>query len=125
MSMSSIGCCCGIIVGFIVATFIAIAIGLGVYFYVNPEAKKSSVKKIEKIWDEVKDSSEDLFDEITSTNVKPNLEKASSNISQNTNSVLNEANVIYEEKFVANTHKSLSNTQLPKIPKSTSGEVWR
>lgn len=138
MSLSSIGCCCGLIVGFIVSTIIAIVVGVGIYFYLSPEAKNNSVKTIEKSWDNFKSASEDFFDDITENKVKPSVDKAEekvASISKSTESLsVNKTNVekikddfgkIYKDDFFADNKSSFSKEKLPKIPKSNSGDFWR
>ncbi len=138
MSLSSIGCCCGLIVGFIVSTIIAIVVGVGIYFYLNPEAKNSSVKTIEKSWDNFKSASEDFFDDITENKVKPSVDKAEekvASISKSTESFsVNKTHVekikddfgkIYKNDFFADNKSSSSKEKVPKIPKSNSGDFWR
>ena len=55
----------------------------------------------------------------------PSFFSINSNVSKNTNSIIEEVDYVFNEKFATNTKKSLSNTQLPEIPKSTTKEVWR
>ena len=135
MSLGSIGCCCGIIAGFVVSTFVAVAVGIGVYFYVNPEAKDNCLKTIEKSWDSIKSNSEEIIDDITKNNVKPTIKKANDSVAKSTESLnIKETSVekikddfskIYSEDFFASTDKKTSNEKLPEIPKSKTGDFWR
>lgn len=53
------GCCCGVVIGFLVAVLVLAAAGFGIYCWVNPEAKESSIELIDRQWNSVKSGVDD------------------------------------------------------------------
>ncbi len=50
------GCCCGTLIGFLLAVILAAAAVFGIWCWVDPEAKNSSTEFIEKKWQDIKGS---------------------------------------------------------------------
>ena len=69
MRLPGSGCCCGVIVGTVLSLFIAGAGTVAVYCWLNPEARKSAIRMIEKQWSNVKDFGDDVVDEIKDIDV--------------------------------------------------------
>ena len=61
MSLPGSGCCCGVIVGMVLAVLLAVAGTVAVYCWINPDARKSGVSTVEKSWNSFKDFGDDLI----------------------------------------------------------------
>lgn len=61
MGLPGSGCCCGIIVGMVFAVLIAAVGTIAVYCWVNPEARKSGMSSVERIWQNVKAGGDKLI----------------------------------------------------------------
>lgn len=61
------GCCCGIVCGCLLTILLVAGLGLGLYFWLFPEARNESITEIETVWGKVK------------SDVDAGLEKAKSN----------------------------------------------
>ncbi len=64
MSCGSIGCCCGIIVGFILALLLSAAAAFGIYCYFTPEAREQGRAVLVMKWSEFKDSGDQLVEKV-------------------------------------------------------------
>ncbi len=51
---SATGCCCGVIVGCVLAVILLGLAAMGLYFYFNPEARQQGVSAAESAWGQVK-----------------------------------------------------------------------
>ena len=69
MSLPGSGCCCGIIAGMFLSVLLAVTGTVAVYCWMNPEARRSGVSAIEKVWDSVKSGGDKLIREVK--DVKP------------------------------------------------------
>ncbi|MCQ2378154.1 MAG: hypothetical protein MJ016_02955 [Victivallaceae bacterium] len=54
------GCCCGVIAGFVLALFVAVAAVFGIYCYTNPDAKDRCIV----YWEKVKSGGDQLVRQI-------------------------------------------------------------
>ena len=61
MSLPGSGCCCGVIVGMVLAVLIAGVGTIAVYCWINPEARKSGMSSIERVWSNVKAGGDKLI----------------------------------------------------------------
>ncbi|MBQ9502997.1 MAG: hypothetical protein IJU70_12645 [Lentisphaeria bacterium] len=55
MSLPGSGCCCGIIVGIVLALLMAAGGTIAVYCWRNPEARRSGISALEGSWKKFKD----------------------------------------------------------------------
>ena len=77
MGLPGAGCCCGIIVGMVLAVLLSCAAAFGIYCYFNPEARESTVNVIEKKWDKVKSGGDEMIDKAKSLPAEPGLPEIS------------------------------------------------
>jgi hypothetical protein len=62
MSLPGSGCCCGVIVGFILAVVLAVTGTVVIYYWMNPAALKESAVTVEKVWNDVKKAGDSVVD---------------------------------------------------------------
>ena len=62
MNCGNGGCCCGIIVGFVLAILLLCAAGFGVYCWFVPEARNNSLTKVETTWSHVKEGGDAMIE---------------------------------------------------------------
>ncbi|MDD3885651.1 MAG: hypothetical protein PHI35_02135 [Victivallaceae bacterium] len=62
MFKGSVGCCLGIIGGFLLVLAVIAAAGFGVYYYFNEDARYEKVDEVDKSWSELKDSVDSTLD---------------------------------------------------------------
>lgn len=73
MGLPGAGCCCGVIVGMILAVLLSCAAAFGIYCYFNPEARETTVVVIEKKWDKVKSGGDEIIDKAKSLPAEPDV----------------------------------------------------
>ena len=56
------GCCCGIIVGFLLAILLVCAAGFGIYCWFVPEARNDSLNRVEATWSQVKEGGDAMIE---------------------------------------------------------------
>lgn len=61
MSLPGSGCCCGIIAGMFLAVLIAVVGTIAVYCWLKPEARKSGISSVERVWNNVKSGGDKLI----------------------------------------------------------------
>ena len=62
MNCGNSGCCCGIIIGFVLAILLLCAAGFGVYCWFVPEARNNSLSKVESTWSHVKEGGDAMIE---------------------------------------------------------------
>ena len=71
MIRMGVGCCCGMIGDCLLVLLLVAGAGVGLYFWLFPEARNESITEVEAVWGRVK------------TDVDTGLEKAKSNQEKN------------------------------------------
>ena len=69
MSLPGSGCCCGVIVGLVLAVVLAAVGTLAFYYWKNPEACKESVASVEKAWKNIKAAGDSVIEWAKETDV--------------------------------------------------------
>ena len=69
MSLPGSGCCCGVIVGMVLAVLLAVTGTVAVYCWMNPEARRAGVSTVEKTWDSIKRFGDDMIGQVKSESV--------------------------------------------------------
>ena len=64
MSCGSVGCCCGLVVGFILALVLLVAASFGIYCYFNPDAMEQSRSVVVDSWGELKAGAVQLVEKV-------------------------------------------------------------
>ena len=64
MRCGSVGCCCGIVVGFLLALVLMAAAGFGIYCYFTPEARDQGRAVLEVKWNEIKSGGDQLVEKV-------------------------------------------------------------
>ena len=62
MNCGNSGCCCGIIVGFVLAILLLCAAGFGIYCWFVPEARNNSLINVETTWTQVKEGGDAMIE---------------------------------------------------------------
>ncbi len=58
------GCCCGMLAGILLVLILSGAIALGVYLWMNPDARSNFVVQLEKGWGAAKDGGDKVMSEV-------------------------------------------------------------
>ena len=64
MSCGSVGCCCGIIVGFVLALVLSAAAAFGIYCYFTPEAREQGKTVLVNTWNDFKTGGDQLVEKV-------------------------------------------------------------
>ncbi len=64
LGCSNTGCCCGFVCGFVAVLLICAAAGFGIYCWFNPEARRSSITRVESAWTQFKSGGDELVEEV-------------------------------------------------------------
>lgn len=76
MKIPGLGCCCGVIVGIVLAILLCCAAAFGVYCWFNPSARRTAVNAVEKKWDKVKNEGDGLIDKAKGAPAEPEIKPA-------------------------------------------------
>ena len=72
MSLPGSGCCCGVIIGMVLAVVLAAAGTVAFYYWKNPGARQESVVSVEKTWENIKGAGDNAIKWAKETDV-PNV----------------------------------------------------
>ncbi len=60
------GCCCGLVLGFLLALLLMAAAAFGIYCWFVPEARSRSIQQVEVTWEQVKDGGDAMVEKARS-----------------------------------------------------------
>ena len=71
MSLPGSGCCCGVIVGIVFSLIMSVLATVGIYCWVNPEARQRGMEAVAEGWDDFKDFGDSIIKKTNKAELPP------------------------------------------------------